>query len=122
MGRILLPIKPQYAHAIIEGRKTVEYRKVRPKDNNGVVIIYSSSPECKVIGEFSYDGILALPPEELWNSTHDRGCIEKKDYDKYYNGKTIGYAFNIVSSTVYDEPKILADYGIERAPQLWVRV
>lgn len=122
MGRILLPIKPQYAHAILEGQKTVEYRKVRPKDNNGVVIIYSSSPERQVIGEFSYDGIIALSPEELWNVTKDKGCIAKADYDKYFNGKTIGYAFNIVSVTRYDEPKTLEDYGIVRAPQLWVMV
>lgn len=123
MKKILLPIKPQYAHAILEGKKTVEYRKCTPKNSNkGAVVIYSSSPECQVIGEFYYDGILSMSPKEMWNATSERGCIAKADFDKYFEDREIAYAFNIVGVTRYDEPRTLADYDIAKAPQLWVNL
>lgn len=44
-----LAVKPEYAHKIIEGKKTIEIRSKRTKIQERVAI-YSSAPEKKIIG------------------------------------------------------------------------
>lgn len=121
MTNILMSIKPKYAHAILEGKKKVEYRRIVPKGNDeyGVVYVYSSLPDGKVIGEFGYDSIVSLPVDELWDKTKDVGYIEKADFDRYFNGKKDGHAFNVTCAVHYSEPKSLKDFGLSRPPQSW---
>jgi predicted transcriptional regulator len=48
-GDIIISVKPEHAHNIIVGRKTVELRR-RFTDTSAIVLIYSSSPEKALIG------------------------------------------------------------------------
>ena len=41
MSKILLSIKPEYAHKILEGTKKYEFRKHLPKKKIEKIIIYS---------------------------------------------------------------------------------
>ncbi|HET6989695.1 MAG TPA: ASCH domain-containing protein, partial [Bacteroidia bacterium] len=56
---VLLSIKPKYAKAIIDGKKKVEFRKLPFKLNVNKVYIYSSAPEQKIIGYFTFDDIIS---------------------------------------------------------------
>lgn len=123
MRKILLSIKPYYAHAILNGSKTVEYRKVVPKEGlSGIAYIYSSSPEKKVIGEFKYKNILSMPPKILWEETKERGGIDQEFFDSYFQERNTAYAFDIESVLVYKTPKSLYDLNIKQAPQSWMYV
>ena len=54
--RVLLSVKPQFAEAILAGVKTFEFRRAlfrRPDIKT--VVLYASSPTCKVVGEFTID-------------------------------------------------------------------
>ena len=56
-GRVaLMSIHPRYAHAILEGRKTVEFRKRPLAEDVTHVVIYSTVPDRAVIGYFTVDG------------------------------------------------------------------
>lgn len=121
MKKILLSIKPEYAHAIIEGRKKVEYRKIVPKHlDQGIAVIYSSSPEKMVIGEFVFNRIIELPPDELWETTKNLGCVEKSFFDSYFETKRIGFAFEVSKVVKYSTPITLSEMSIKTAPQSWM--
>lgn len=123
MKKILLSIKPYYAHAILCGIKTVEYRRNVPKEvQSGIAYIYSSSPEKMIIGEFKYKRILSMSPDKLWEETKERGGIELNFFISYFLNKSIGYAFDIESVRKYEYPIALKEFGIKRAPQSWMYV
>lgn len=61
MKAVLLSIKPEFTHKIFDGTKKYEFRKKVFKDENiRKVIVYASSPEKKVLGEFDIDRILVF--------------------------------------------------------------
>ena len=51
MSKILIPIKPEYVDKILSGNKKYEYRKIKPKRKVDKMIIYSTYPIMKVVGE-----------------------------------------------------------------------
>ncbi|HDT8147195.1 TPA: hypothetical protein RD696_002696, partial [Enterococcus faecalis] len=51
MSTILLSIHPKFVDKIMTGEKKFEFRRVIAKRNPNKIIIYSTSPVCKVIGE-----------------------------------------------------------------------
>lgn len=123
MRKILLSIKPCYAHDILAGIKTVEYRKAVPKKlQSGIAYIYSSFPEKKIVGEFKYKGILAMSPDRLWEETKGRGGIKEGFFNSYFSNKRIAYAFDIESIKKYEEPMKIESLGLKKAPQSWMYV
>ncbi len=50
--RVLLSLKPQFAAAILSGEKKFEFRRdVFSRSDVTTVVLYASSPVCKVVGE-----------------------------------------------------------------------
>jgi predicted transcriptional regulator len=115
---VLLSIKPKYANLIFSGEKHYEFRrsifKTRPVKK---VIVYSSSPISKIIGEFEIDDILSLNLVDLWNETMKYAGIDKSFYDNYFDGKESGYAIKVKSYKKYKKHKELRDFNIKQAPQ-----
>ena len=58
MSTMLLSIKPEYAKAILQGKKQFEFRKTRCKQGINRIIFYASSPQKEVVGEAEIDEIL----------------------------------------------------------------
>jgi predicted transcriptional regulator len=48
---ILISIRPEYVREIFEGRKLYEYRKRLPRRKVDKIIVYSTAPEMRVVGE-----------------------------------------------------------------------
>ena len=118
MKKILLSIKPCYVAEILAGRKTVEYRKRIPQDDTvRQVLIYSSHPVKRVVAEFTLEGFLSGSPEWLWGQTSEIGGITKEVFDQYFEGKNISYAYLIDNLQVFEYPRPLGEYGLERGPQ-----
>ncbi len=92
---VLLSIKPKYANAIINGDKKVEFRKLPFKQHVKKVYIYSSAPEQKIIGYFTFDDIVSGTPEKLWKKFKKVGVIEEDDFFSYFSNKQIGYSIKI---------------------------
>ena len=92
MSKILMSIKPVFVEKILSGEKRYEYRKTLPKKDISKIIIYSTSPVKKVVGEVCVKNILILEKEELWNKTKDKSGISKEFYDLYFKDKSISVA------------------------------
>ena len=64
--KIILSIKPQYCDEIFAGEKRFEYRRKMFKRSVESVLVYATSPICKIVGEFEIDQVLEYTPESLW--------------------------------------------------------
>jgi predicted transcriptional regulator len=118
-NRVLLSIKPEFAYAILNGTKHFEFRRALfRREDVDRVIIYASSPERLVIGEFLIEGILSLAPNELWSLTCEHAGIDKARFDLYFSGKKEAHAIQVHSPKRYRRPLDLKrDFGITRPPQ-----
>jgi predicted transcriptional regulator len=117
--RVLLSVKPRFAEAILAGEKTFEFRRaVFRSPHVKTIVLYASSPTCRVVGEFTISEVLSLGLEALWKSTHKGGGIERSYFDEYFDGCATGYALKVKRTKRYSEPLCLRkNFGIDRPPQ-----
>ena len=81
-----LPIKPQFAGKIVKGEKLFEYRKRIFNEDTSCIIIYSSSPEKKIVGIAKVDKILEGAPTNIWEKTKKHAGITRKFFREYFLG------------------------------------
>ena len=120
MSKILLSIKPEYAHKILEGTKKYEYRKHLPKKKIDKIIIYSTAPEGIVIGEVQVDAILSGSPTAIWETSKKNSGISREKYRKYFKGCKTAIAFCLSNPIIYQEITTLSDMGICFSPQSFI--
>jgi len=82
-------------------------------------------PDCllngKVIGEFVCGGIYPVTyySDGLVDFVDcETSCLSPREIINYGNGKTL-YSWCISDLVIYDNPKTLADFGLECPPQSW---
>lgn len=117
----ILSIKPIYANAILEGIKTVEFRKRVFKKNVDKIFIYSSSPTKMIVGYFTFSNIVEDTPENLWKTFKKVGGINKDDFFEYYKETEKGFGIvikEVVKFEVEKDPiEFIEDFT---APQSYV--
>ena len=100
---ILLSMRPVYAERIFDGTKTVELRRVRPKISVGdTVLVYVSSPVKAIIGCFLVDGLVCLPPEQLWRRVRHCAGVTRSEFDDYYRSASSSTAIFIRDAKRFD--------------------
>ena len=122
MCKILLSINPEHVQNIFSGDKEYEFRKVKCSKPVDKIIIYSTSPIMKVVGEANIEKIIEGTPDEVWSETHDKAGINKSFFDDYYKGKKNALAYKLVDVIKYTIPKQLSEYGISVAPQSFIYI
>lgn len=122
MSEILLSINPEYANRILNKSKKYEYRKKLPIKNVDKIIIYSTYPVMKVIGEVDVIEILSMKKTPLWEKTKKLSGISKRKYDEYFDDCSIAHAYRLGDVRAFEPPKALIDFGIETAPQSFVYI
>ncbi|MGA2451705.1 MAG: ASCH domain-containing protein [Polyangiaceae bacterium] len=84
---IILSIRPEYAHRILDGTKTIELRRsamgLVPDD---VVLVYVSAPDQRFAFWFRVARVEALPVDDMWQRYHERLGIEREQYLAYFAG------------------------------------
>lgn len=122
MSTILLSIKPEYADKIIAGIKKFEFRKHLAQGDIQKIIIYSTAPEKKIIGEVEVVGTLSMKKTPLWEMTKSNAGICRQKYREYFTGCSIAHAYVLGKAKRYDIPKSLLDLKIKQPPQSFVYV
>lgn len=117
MCTILLSINPEYVGRIMCGVKKYEFRKNLCKRKVDKIIIYSTSPVMKVVGEAEVEDILVDEPGKIWDITKNDSGIDQRFFDEYYDGRKQAVAYKLSHIVKYENPKMLIDYGISVAPQ-----
>ena len=115
--KVLMSIKPKFVEEIFSETKTFELRKKIFKSSINTIVIYSSSPKKKVVGEIIIDKIISSTPKLLWKSYKNNLGISEKEYFKYYKNSKVAYAIKIKKVIKYKKELELKDFGMEKAPQ-----
>ena len=102
--KAILSIKPSFVDKILSGEKQFEYRKKIFKQGVSTVIIYSSAPVQKFVGEFTIRNIIHSDIEDIWIKTNLKSGISYDYYKKYFSNHSEGYALEIVNLKIYNEP------------------
>lgn len=114
--KVILSIKPRFAEAIFNGEKLFEYRKQIFKRDVSTVVIYESSPVCRIVGEFEIEDILVGEPEVIWHKTQDYSGIDKVFFDTYFSKKKRAYAIKITNVVRYNAPLEIASMASSSHP------
>ena len=128
----MISIRPEWCEKIINGQKTIEVRKTRPKMNTPFKCYIYECGNGKVIGEFLCDEIININgagriPSDAARPT----CLEPAELHQYLGAAT-GFGWNISDLRVYDHPRDLWEFTglretkfgaepvpIPRPPQSW---
>ena len=117
--KVLLSIKPEYANKIFSGEKKFEFRKrAFGKSDIQTVVVYSTMPVGRIIGEFSIKEIHQDSPKSIWSKTERYSGIDKVFFNEYYDGRDLAVAIEVDNPILYRKPinpkKEFADFT---APQ-----
>ena len=134
---VLISIRPQWCEKIVNGKKTIEVRKTRPKlDTPFKCYVYCTLPKYphedfiatnypmpqfygggKVIWEFTCDRIDRLAPANEPYGIYDidddyvlQTCLENGALWDYGHGTPL-YGWHISDLLIYDEPRELSEFS-----------
>ena len=97
MNALFLSLRPLYADLILSGRKSVEVRRVIPREasEESLVLIYAASPEKALVGFCFLDRITSGRPDAMWRKCGQGTGLSKKDYFSYLDGATQAVALHV---------------------------
>ncbi len=102
---LMFSVKPEYAKAILEGRKPVELRRVRPTFRTGAkVLLYASSPQRCLVGGATVGRMQVAEPVKLWRWAAGRCGLERPEFDRYFERCRRGSAIELVDVWSIAEP------------------
>lgn len=106
---LLLSLRPEHAHNIFHGNKTVELRRVKPRVRAGdILFVYVSSPVKALCGICEVTNVIAGSPDHLWKETWTVSGITQKQFDDYYAGASTGFAIEFKNAQLLPCPLDLA--------------
>jgi predicted transcriptional regulator/N-acetylglutamate synthase-like GNAT family acetyltransferase len=104
-AQLLLSIAPRFAQQIFDGRKRVEVRRRFSKKWAGTRgVVYSSSPEKRLLGEVAISNVVEGTPQSIWNKfSSEIGCTQA-EFDAYVSGSREVFALIFSQVVAYAEP------------------
>ncbi len=114
--RVLLSIHPEYAEAILSGKKHYEFRRVLFRERVKEVVIYATTPVCRVIGKFEIEEIYSDSPEAVWSKALGAAGISHERFQNYFSGRNIAHAIKISKPVRFSQPKPLSLYLNSNSP------
>lgn len=115
--RVLLSIKPEYVEKIFNGEKKFEYRKsIFSRKDIKTVLIYSTMPVGKVVGEFRVGEILSAHPLKIWDITKEYSGINEGFFQEYFQDRELAHAIQIKNIVVYKRAKKLSEVVMNNYP------
>ena len=120
MRSILLSVNPEYVDKIFAGSKKYEYRKRLASKTVDKILIYSTAPIMKVVGEVQVIETISASPTALWECTKKFAGISRGKYRKYFKGCKVAYAYQLGQVIRYDPPKELGEFNVNLPPQSFI--
>lgn len=109
MKALFLSVKPKFARAILEGRKTVEVRRKFPQVPGGtVVVLYSSSPEKAVLGTVRLKQTTRVDPGAVWEMYGECIAIERDALAHYLDGAAASTVLEVEDPQTWARPVALS--------------
>jgi predicted transcriptional regulator len=118
---LLLSLRPRFAEAILNGRKTIEVRR-RPVNaqSGSPVILYASSPVMAVVGTARLAGIELCAAPTAWRKYSHTLGLTRAELDGYLEGIDKAFLLHLKRVNTLNEPLPLRHLQAEgpfRPPQ-----
>lgn len=114
----LMSVRPEFASALMDGSKKVEFRKRPLAEDVGLVVVYATLPVGAVVGAFTVAGQELRSPDALWRRHRRHAGISKAGYSAYYDGAETAVGILVGDVEPLEEPLKLDMLGPGlRAPQ-----
>lgn len=92
----LISVHPEYVHKILSGTKRVEFRRVWAANPVSHLVLYSTSPEMKIVAILELQEVLRRNKSSLWEVAKlYGGGITRSKLREYFADKSEGYALII---------------------------
>jgi predicted transcriptional regulator len=105
---LFLSLRPRFAEMLLDGRKTVELRRVRPNAKVGsVVLLYASSPDRTLVGKGEIEGIQVDGMDETWERHGEETGLNREEFDAYFQGAEQAVAISLRRVHRLAEPRPL---------------
>ena len=104
MSNAILSILPIYAEAIIQGTKTIEFRRTIFQKDIQKIYLYSSAPTKMILGYFTIKEVIEETPKNLWERFNDVGGIEKEAFFEYFKETEKGFGILIDEVIAFEIP------------------
>lgn len=98
----LLSIKPEFVDKIFSGEKRFEFRKAAFAQKVSSVLVYATSPVCRIVGEFEVEKVIQDSPNALWEHTKNAAGISADFFFSYFAGRENAIAIQIRSTKLYE--------------------
>lgn len=116
-GRIaLLSIHPRFADLIMKGKKRVEFRKSKFRQEISHVVVYATSPVKRILGYFEVSHIFEGSPQELWDRYGEIGGASRSEFHDYFDSAERGVAIGIAKLRVMRKPMPISALGNSASP------
>ena len=113
-----MSIRPEFAEAIMDGTKQVEFRKRALAHDVALVVVYATLPVGRILGTFTVAGQVKKSPNTLWKSYRAVAGIDRSGYRDYFANTTEAVGILVGEVHVLDEPMRLDEIDPQlRAPQ-----
>ncbi len=105
----LMAIQPRFATAILDGSKSVEFRKRPLAADIRRVLIYTTRPVGSVEGEYDVVGQVVGTPDELWQRFAAVAGMGRSEFFDYFVGSAKAVGIVIGHFERYEQPRLLED-------------
>ena len=105
-----MSVHPRFATGLVDGQKTVEFRKRRLAPDVRRVLVYATAPVQKVIGEFEVAEIVVGEPAEIWARFGALGLIGEPEFFRYYGESATAVAIVARGAQRYRTPVTLTSW------------
>jgi len=112
---LLMSLRPEFAELMLQGRKTVEFRRRFSKRHEGAMIVFYITHPVK---QFMFTATIVKvdhrQKEQLWCNYQEQGGISRSIFDQYFSDTCYGYAIQL--SNVRRIPNRL---GLKQAQEIY---
>lgn len=90
---LLLSVQAEYAEKILDGTKTVELRRRRPRVSAGdYLILYVPAPVKSIVGVVTVERVVEGRLSTLWRKVRVACSLTHAEFQRYLHGLVVGYA------------------------------
>lgn len=106
---LFLSLRPRYVKRIIDGLKTVEFRRIRPKVYVGeLLLFYSSSPKKELECHSVVTALSKGTPDSLWDKFKEDAGLTRSEFKNYFLGADVGFAIHFGNVARFGTPITLS--------------
>lgn len=116
---LFISLRPRFAELLLNGRKTVELRRIQPAVSPGtLVLLYASSPLRALVGTGVVLTVSVASSDEIWTRLGSLTGLSRAEYDRYFHGADTAVGISLCDLRRLERPLPLPEL---RKGRSWFR-